>query len=225
VCAWGGRREWRWARRAARLRGVVIIACVRRRLFNVLAGASLVMGVAMGALWVRSYYVSDAIGLTRWSEYGAESNRGALIFQAFTQHVHERVHPHLPCEQERQWPYCSAWQLDTYLGAPPKIWWTNLCGVRTYWPGVQAGRYFATNLGDDYTAPVLLYHSVGIVVLPHWMVIALLGILPAVWGVGYRRGRSRRRAFERGHCARCGYDLRATPERCPECGTAPERRG
>jgi hypothetical protein len=50
-----------------------------------------------------------------------------------------------------------------------------------------------------------------------WRVIAVGAILPVVRLVKLITGR--RRPCD--HCATCGYDLRATPERCPECGTVP----
>ena len=58
------------------------------------------------------------------------------------------------------------------------------------------------------------------VVLPDWALIATTALMPAGWVVrfGRRRGRA-----TRGLCSHCGYDLRATPERCPECGTIPAR--
>jgi hypothetical protein len=50
--------------------------------------------------------------------------------------------------------------------------------------------------------------------LPYWKLLALSAAGPLV--CAYHRVRSRRP--HRGHCSRCGYDLRATPGRCPECG-------
>jgi hypothetical protein len=52
--------------------------------------------------------------------------------------------------------------------------------------------------------------------LPPWLVVAITGLLPSWWLLRAIRVRGRRL---RGLCASCGYDLRASPDRCPECGT------
>jgi hypothetical protein len=54
--------------------------------------------------------------------------------------------------------------------------------------------------------------------LPLWSVAAMGLIAPARWVLRRRRDRRRRRDSR---CVHCGYDLRATPGRCPECGALP----
>jgi hypothetical protein len=51
--------------------------------------------------------------------------------------------------------------------------------------------------------------------VPYWL--PLLVFTTTAWLLARRplRERRRRRA---GHCPACGYDIRATPQRCPECG-------
>src|ERR1051326_7542880 len=52
--------------------------------------------------------------------------------------------------------------------------------------------------------------------IPHWFTLLITGS-PACWFLVRQIGGGNRR--KRGLCPTCAYDLRATPNRCPECGT------
>ena len=63
--------------------------------------------------------------------------------------------------------------------------------------------------------PVYSAHSL---VISYWLPIVVASILPllSMW-----KRLQRWRTDLRGLCPICRYDLRATPDRCPECGCVP----
>jgi hypothetical protein len=82
-----------------------------------------------------------------------------------------------------------------------------------------SGRFgFAKGEIADYgmqNVPVPSTHRQQEWMFPHWLPV-LLGLpLPLLWLALNRRSRRWR---GQGRCPACGYDLRATPDRCPECG-------
>jgi hypothetical protein len=71
---------------------------------------------------------------------------------------------------------------------------------------VLHGSHFETEQGD-------------VIFFPHWAALVALSAVAMVPVIGIVRSRRRRMRRAAGRCETCGYDLRSSPERCPECGT------
>lgn len=56
------------------------------------------------------------------------------------------------------------------------------------------------------------------IVLPYYFVALLTGIPLVFFSIRELKFRRQAVALRRGLCANCGYDLRESPNRCPECG-------
>lgn len=78
---------------------------------------------------------------------------------------------------------------------------------------MRPGWSFATFQASRVKVPGMTAEDVRV---PYWLLAILTSALPAWWLL--RRSRERRVRLL-GLCPGCGYDLRASPGRCPECGT------
>src|SRR6266550_5914103 len=75
-------------------------------------------------------------------------------------------------------------------------------------PMLRLGGFEWTDLNFKSSFP-------GFVAIPYWFIATVLGAL-SPWAI--LRRRSQRDHFLPGHCHACGYDLRGSNGKCPECG-------
>jgi hypothetical protein len=62
------------------------------------------------------------------------------------------------------------------------------------------------------------------VIVPYWLLSLLFALAPVWWANAWRHRRREVQRQRKGLCPACGYDLRASPERCPECGALPAEK-
>ena len=81
--------------------------------------------------------------------------------------------------------------------------------------------WFRSDNGLGFGEKVWILQSTRAWNVPLWPAALLFGVIPSMRLVRWYRHRRARRA-DRSICQACGYDLRATPDRCPECGALPK---
>jgi hypothetical protein len=187
---------------------------VKRRLFNVIAGLSLTLAAITLFAIVRSFFVTDMI---EHFHYGPTV--GPTLHRSRLRVVCGRgiIYVLLMDETDRT---TSAADMQRYRASyeGPPDWVYNK--FPPTWPTPTQHQWLGCGFSNEkilnptgWSAP-----WEPDVRIPLWFPLALFAVMPTAWEVA-RRNQRRRSSLHL--CDRCGYDLRATPDRCPECGTVP----
>lgn len=184
---------------------------MRLRCSAILLAISLVLFVTASLLWFRSYRFEEAIAYRSGSHcrYSLGSQPGRICLEF----IHE-VHwgGTTASGPSGWWTYsfpCRDWQWEDYYTDDEYL-------LRRWGFAIITGE----RLTPDPSASPMVLGAVTLfpataVSIPYWLAVLLTLALPlsAVRRLWLQRQRGRK-----GLCRGCGYDLRATPERCPECG-------
>lgn len=164
---------------------------------------SLLLSAVVATIWGRSYFTADRL------EWYVEDLEGGK---------HHLTRPHVYLGRGGLYLSARAWTYggSKYPATEPPFAWTR--HDKPYYPKRIDGprddfEWGGFRWNRDVTGDGERSFRGYQVVVPCWVI--WLGVTaPAAW-IG---GRGLRRRQAAGRCPTCGYDLRATPCRCPECG-------
>jgi hypothetical protein len=165
----------------------------RKRCCSIWFAFWLLLTVAFANLWIRSHLVSDSFGIS-----SQNPSRWYLDITTELDRLRARAYVNRSPQVTRV-PGVLFYHHDC-LPIDSSRGWQDPVAVR--WKGFE---YIARPYSIEVRAPF-------------WSMTLFFALLSA-WA--FYRGRVRqRRRLRAGLCLACGYDLRASTERCPECGTA-----
>jgi hypothetical protein len=183
---------------------------MKRGVLNGLTVLSLLLCIATGALWSRSDDYGDTIvvGFRNRFHLTVASYRGRWLTITAVSNP-ERIRHEF---SETGWmPFPYEWQWHARRPSAETRVRFMRGAVKVAIRGDRGGF-------GGWSAPMPAFE----LATPTWPVVLTTVILPAVW-LARRAGAEARavgrwRRFRRGHCVSCGYDLRGSADRCPECG-------
>jgi len=198
---------------------------MKRIAFNLAAIVSLMLCVGTAVLWVHSYSKTILLDYTdsRRQDYpnykyrGFVAAHGGLNFTASSGKYPSNMIVDFFVRP-------PSWRLSEEDAEPYPHFFPMWTARIDYTSDVRG---FAT-FGFEAKNEVVISHSEGLrhrqttVIVPLPAIAAIAAILPALSSVRMWQRRTRRRQAAKGLCRKCGYDLRATPDRCPECGASPK---
>jgi len=175
---------------------------------NLATAISLLLCVSTAILWTRSYRHPATLSLERtvgrW--YCLSIQNGDAVWEARR------------CDDpESRKPMGLMLKVDNLADGEELVTdWPPAYGP--HFAGFAFGNWATTETPSDNLDEQYLCRGIQ---TPLWLFLAVSLLLPVnwIWALALR-GRQARR----GRCAKCGYDLRATPDLCPECG-ATRRKG